>query len=458
MATFTVKEVEQATGARLLAPVTGGNRTFLQVYTDTRSLQKGGLFVALKGERFDGHDFVLQAVAKGAAGVVVAAREETFAALPVPVFAVPDTLRAYQALARFHRRRFALPVIAVTGSVGKTSTRQMIASVLSQKLRVWQTEKNFNNEIGLPKTLLGLTAEHEACVVEMGMRGPGQIAELAAIAEPTIGVVTNVGKSHIELLGSQENIAKAKGELPAALPATGTAVLNQDDWRVAAMAKLCRGKVIGYGTSVGAAVRAGEIQTDDKGLSFICRCFDQTFRATVPVLGKHHVYNALAAVATARLLGLSETQMCKGLAAYAGVPMREELVHVGPYTFINDAYNANPASMEEAVQTLAAVKKEQKIAVLGGMLELGDWTVREHELLGKKIAAASITALITLGTPASYIAEAAEKAGMKAVYQVSDHQAGAAVLRDLMEPGAVVLLKGSRGFTMEKILTYFEGM
>lgn len=158
MATFTVKEVEQATGARLLAPVTGGNRTFLQVYTDTRSLQKGGLFVALKGERFDGHDFVLQAVAKGAAGVVVAAREETFAALPVPVFAVPDTLRAYQALARFHRRRFALPVIAVTGSVGKTSTRQMIASVLSQKLRVWQTEKNFNNEIGLPKTLLGLTA------------------------------------------------------------------------------------------------------------------------------------------------------------------------------------------------------------------------------------------------------------------------------------------------------------
>ena len=334
----------------------------------------------------------------------------------------------------------------------------MIASVLSQKLRVWQTEKNFNNEIGLPKTLLGLTAEHEACVVEMGMRGPGQIAELAAIAEPTIGVVTNVGKSHIELLGSQENIAKAKGELPAALPATGTAVLNQDDWRVAAMAKLCRGKVIGYGTSVGAAVRAGEIQTDDKGLSFICRCFDQTFRATVPVLGKHHVYNALAAVATARLLGLSETQMCKGLAAYAGVPMREELVHIGPYTFINDAYNANPASMEEAVQTLAAVKKEQKIAVLGGMLELGDWTVREHELLGKKIAAASITALITLGTPASYIAEAAEKAGMKAVYQVSDHQAGAAVLRDLLEPGAVVLLKGSRGFTMEKILTYFEGM
>jgi len=458
MATFTVKEVEQATGARLLAPVTGGNRTFLQVYTDTRSLQKGGLFVALKGERFDGHDFVLQAVAKGAAGVVVAAREETFAALPVPVFAVPDTLRAYQALARFHRRRFALPVIAVTGSVGKTSTRQMIASVLSQKLRVWQTEKNFNNEIGLPKTLLGLTAEHEACVVEMGMRGPGQIAELAAIAEPTIGVVTNVGKSHIELLGSQENIAKAKGELPAALPATGTAVLNQEDGRGAAMAKLCRGKVIGYGTSVGAAVRAGEIQTDDKGLSFICRCFDQTFRATVPVLGKHHVYNALAAVATARLLGLSEPQMCKGLAAYAGVPMREELVHVGPYTFINDAYNANPASMEEAVQTLAAVKKEQKIAVLGGMLELGDWTVREHELLGKKIAAASITALITLGTPASYIAEAAEKAGMKAVYQVSDHQAGAAVLRDLLEPGAVVLLKGSRGFTMEKILTYFEGM
>ena len=263
MAAFTSEEIIQATGARLLKPA--ASVSFSDVCTDTRAIAKGSLFVAFKGTSFNGHDFVDKALAAGAAGAVVSEVRPEYEGLTAPIFVAADTLKAYQDLARFHRRRFAIPVVAVTGSVGKTSTRNMIATVLSEKYRVLQTEKNFNNEIGLPKTLLQLTPDHEACVVEMGMRGLGQIAELAAIGEPTIGVVTNVGKSHIELLGSQENIAKAKAELVQALDEKGTAVLNGDDPFVRPMTALCKGKTVLYGTDDQAAVRADHIVCDQQG-------------------------------------------------------------------------------------------------------------------------------------------------------------------------------------------------
>lgn len=455
MAMFTDEEVVLATGARILQQ---GRRDMLyrNVTTDTRTVGEDDLFAALKGEKFDGHDFIEQAVSDGAAGVIVEDAARLYPDGDYTIFVVKNTRKAYQDLALFHRRRFSIPVVAVTGSAGKTSTRALIATVLEQKYNVLQTEKNFNNEIGLPRTLLQLTKEHGACVVELGMRGLGQIKELADIAEPTVGVVTNVGKSHIELLGSQAQIARAKGELVEALGSDGTAVLNQDDKRVAAMAGKCKGKVVGFGIINDAPVMAGTIKNSEKGLSFTCRCFDQVIDVHMAVIGTHNVYNALAAVAVGRLLGLSEHQMQKGLAEYKGVPMRQELVNIDNVVFVNDAYNANPASMKEAVDTLVTLTGGRKIAVLGGMLELGDWAEKEHEKIGTYLADKKVDVLIALGDEARFMAKAAKAAGMNEVYTVTTHAEAAAVLRRIMRQGDTVLLKGSRGFAMEKILPYIE--
>lgn len=455
MAMFTDAEVVLATGARILQQ---GRRDMLyrNVTTDTRTVGEDDLFAALKGEKFDGHDFIEQAVSDGAAGVIVEDAARLYPDGDYTIFVVKNTRKAYQDLALFHRRRFSIPVVAVTGSAGKTSTRALIATVLEQKYNVLQTEKNFNNEIGLPRTLLQLTKEHGACVVELGMRGLGQIKELADIAEPTVGVVTNVGKSHIELLGSQAQIARAKGELVEALGSDGTAVLNQDDKRVAAMAGKCKGKVVGFGIINDAPVMAGTIKNSEKGLSFTCRCFDQVIDVHMAVIGTHNVYNALAAVAVGRLLGLSEHQMQKGLAEYKGVPMRQELVNIDNVVFVNDAYNANPASMKEAVDTLVTLTGGRKIAVLGGMLELGDWAEKEHEKIGTYLADKKVDVLIALGDEARFMAKVAKAAGMNEVYTVTTHAEAAAVLRRIMRQGDTVLLKGSRGFAMEKILPYIE--
>ena len=453
MASFTKIEVQEATGAAIL--VSGEKGMFSGAETDTRIIGRDALFVALKGERFDGHDFVGKAVQLGAAGAVVSQMRDEYKEYGITIFIVDDTLKAYQDLARFHRRRFSIPVIAVTGSVGKTSTRNMIASVLSQKYNVLQTEKNFNNEIGLPRTLLQLTEGHEACVVEMGMRGLGQIAELASIAEPTIGVVTNVGKSHIELLGSQENIAKAKSELVRALDENGTAVLNADDSFVASMASVCRGSVLSYGTKADDDIWAEQITVSKQGVAFICHC-GEVFTAKIPAISRHHAYNGLAAAAVGRLTGLSVEEIRHGLAAYKGVPMREELISLPPYTFINDAYNANPASMSAAIRSLDTLTAGRKIAVLGGMLELGDWAQDEHEKIGRDIALSGIDILIAMGDLAGYIASAAREGGMEQVYTAATHDECAARLKAVLQPGDTVLLKGSRGFAMEKILSYFE--
>ena len=452
---FTDAEVVLATGARILQQ---GRRDMLyrNVTTDTRTVGEDDLFAALKGEKFDGHDFIEQAVSDGAAGVIVEDAARLYPDGDYTIFVVKNTRKAYQDLALFHRRRFSIPVVAVTGSAGKTSTRALIATVLEQKYNVLQTEKNFNNEIGLPRTLLQLTKEHGVCVVELGMRGLGQIKELADIAEPTVGVVTNVGKSHIELLGSQVQIARAKGELVEALGSDGTAVLNQDDKRVAAMAGKCKGKVVGFGIINDAPVMAGTIKNSEKGLSFTCRCFDQVIDVHMAVIGTHNVYNALAAVAVGRLLGLSEHQMQKGLAEYKGVPMRQELVNIDNVVFVNDAYNANPASMKEAVDTLVTLTGGRKIAVLGGMLELGDWAEKEHEKIGTYLADKKVDVLIALGDEARFMAKAAKAAGMNEVYTVTTHAEAAAVLRRIMRQGDTVLLKGSRDFAMEKILPYIE--
>ena len=283
MAKFTLSQVLEATGGTSTHTKT---ITFSDVSTDTRTIEAGFLFVALKGDTFDGHDFIGNAIEKGATGAVV---EKGRTVDGIVCIEVDNTLTAYQQLARYHRRRFDIPVVAITGSSGKTTTKEMVAAVLSTEFNVLKTEKNFNNEIGLPKTLLRLTAEHEACVVEMGMRGLGQIEELALIAEPTMGIITNVGTSHIELLGSREAIAEAKSELIRCLPEDSIAVLNEDDPYVKAMDSLAKGKTITYGIESNATCIGSHLQYKKDGIKFTCKCYDEVFDIFLPMIGVHSV-------------------------------------------------------------------------------------------------------------------------------------------------------------------------
>lgn len=454
MATFMVREVVEATSGQVVQAV--ADQHFSGVCTDTRGIEAGCLFLALRGENFDGHNFVTTAFERGAIGAIVEEDQPEYHRPGIAIFVVKDTLVALQQLARYHRRRFSIPLIAITGSNGKTTTKDMIGMILAQRYCVLKTEKNFNNEIGLSLTLLQLTEDHEVCVVEMGMRGAGQIKALANIAEPTIAVVTNVGTSHIELLGSQEQIAAAKRELIEALPPTGIAILNYDDSFVWAMSGSCKGKCISYGIESSATIYGSRIVYGNRNIKFNCRCFDEHFDVNLPMAGIHNVYNALAAIAVGRVLGLCGKKLQNGLSHFGGTPMRQELVDIGGITFINDAYNANPLSMERALHVLCQVGKKRKIAVLGDMLELGEWAENSHTEIGVLAAKAKLDAVVTVGHFARYIASAAAADGVPVTYSTDSHRAAYEYLKKMLVPGDTVLLKGSRGMTMEKVLSFFE--
>lgn len=450
MASFTCEEILAATGGRLVA---GTRReVFTGVSTDSRQLQSGELFVALVGERFDGHDFAARAVERGAAGVVVS--RPTMVPTGA-VIMVPDTGKALQDVACFHRRRFNLPVVAVTGSNGKTTTKDMIATVLGAKMPVLKTTANYNNEIGLPLTLLGLTERHRAAVVELGMRGKGQIAALAAVALPTIGVVTNVGETHLGLLGSVDNIAAAKRELVEALPADGVAILNADDDRVAAMAAAAPGKVVLYGCGPASEVRATAVKATSSGLSFMLMAAGETVVMNIPVPGRHNVYNALAAAAVALTLGLSLADIAAGLRAFTPSGMRLNIFSTESYVVINDAYNASPMSMAAAIETLSEISQGRKVAVLGDMLELGHAAAAAHQRVGDLLADQGVALVVTVGRDAAYIAEQARRRGVPAVYSVQEHAAAREILRQQLRPGDTILVKGSRGMHMENVLDMF---
>ena len=449
---FTPAEVLAATKGKCLTPGTAAK--FAGVATDTRNLAAGSLFVALSGERFDGHDFIEAAVRQGAAGIV-ASCEPAGVPSAVAVFLVPDTRLAYQDLARFHRCRFQMPVIAVTGSNGKTSTKDMIAAVLSTQRNILKTEANFNNEIGLSQTLLKIGPEHEAVVVEMGMRGLGEIAGLAATARPTVGVVTNVGETHLERLGSVENIAAAKAELVQALPMEGIAILNGDDVHVLAMRQKTNARVMTYGIGPDLDVQAINLHYSAQGVSFDCRAKQATVAITLPVPGIHNVYNALAAIAVALELGVGLEAAARGLATFEPGKMRLNIRNYGDITVIDDTYNASPLSMAAAIDVLATVAKGRKLAAIGDMLELGAAAPAAHEKVGRQLAAAGVEAVLALGDMARMAAETARDHGVAMVAACPDHQTAIQLLRKILLPGDTLLLKGSRGMTMEKLLDAF---
>lgn len=457
---WTGADVLAATGGRLVCGELSCR--FSGIGIDSRNLHAGGLFVAIVGKTHDGHGFCPQVVNEGAVGVLVNA--DAVESLPLDhwnrrsVFcaAVPDTTRALGDLAAWHRNRMPARVVAVTGSCGKTTTREMTASVLRQRHRTLSSQKNFNNEIGLPLTLLALEAGHEWVVAELGMNHPGEIARLGEISRPDIGVITNVGAAHLEGLGTVDNVAAAKGELLPAIDEKGVAVLNADDARVRGLAERAAGRVIFYGQSTDADIQGCGIRLAGVGTAFELVLPAGRVSVSLRVPGFFMVSNALAAAAAGHVAGLSPDEIRAGLEAFEPASGRMNLVETASGVHIlDDSYNANPVSMTEAISTLAEVKGEGRgIAVLGEMHELGERSEEFHHALGVVAAQAGIVRLYATGRYADTVATGALEAYMK----TEDVMTGSReeILADLQKrivPGDWVLVKGSRAAGMEKIVS-----
>jgi UDP-N-acetylmuramoyl-tripeptide--D-alanyl-D-alanine ligase len=444
---------------------------------DSRLVSPGCLFIALRGENHDGHDFIAEAMDKGAVAIIAerepTARCTTLGAgdwrpgLPLCIV-VPDSLAGLQRAAAYWRRQHDVRVVGITGSVGKTTSKEVIAAVLGQRFRTLRNEGNYNNEIGLPLTMLKLTGRHERVVLEMGMYDVGEIAQLAEISLPQVGVVTNVGPSHLERLGTMERIAQAKAELPQALPPAdegGVAVLNADDPWVMAMAEETQARVFTYGLRPEANLWADDIQGEGlEGIHFRFHFGSDTLYARVPMLGRHSVHTALRAAAVGLLEGLGWEEIMAGLRDQTA---QLRLVAVpGPAgsTLLDDTYNSSPASCIAALNLLDELGelegRGRKIAVLGDMYELGTHEEAGHKLVGRR-ARDVVDVLVAVGHLGRTIGEEALKAGMPAesVYLVETNAQAIDLLRDLIAPSPVgdkILIKGSRGMEMEEIVTALQ--
>jgi UDP-N-acetylmuramoyl-tripeptide--D-alanyl-D-alanine ligase len=452
---FSATELAGLTGGRLLRtsrrPIRGGA-------VDSRLVEPGNLFVALPGERTDGHLFLAGAAAAGAAALVVS-RQPNDGDLDslgdMTVILVRDGLAALGAIAASWRLRFDPLVVGVTGSIAKTSTKEAAAAVLGRRFRTLRSEGNQNNEIGLPLTLLRLTPEDEAAVLEMGMYVGGEIADLAAMARPRIGVVTAVQPVHLSRIGSIEAVERAKGELVEALPADGTAVLNADDPRVLRMADRTAARILGYGFSEAADVGADQVESAGAdGMRFVLRLPGGVRRAAAtPALGRHGVHNGLAAAAVGQAAGCTPDEIVAGLAAGWSAPHRDRLIRAGQVSILDDSYNASPASVLAALDLLASLPAVRRVAVLGEMLELGEAHEAGHRDVGQ--AAASVAELlVVVGEGAVALADAAVDAGLPPdrVVRVPDAGAAMEALRPRLRSGDVVLVKASRGIALDVLV------
>ena len=461
---WTLMQVLLATGGRFLGGLT--ETVFRRVSTDTRTVEPGDLFVALVGENFDGHDFIDQALARGAAGVVVA--RPPAKPCRVEVVLVPDTLRALGDLAHYRRKQMAdLTVLAVTGSSGKTTVKEMTSAILGQRHQVLKTKGNFNNLVGLPHSLLPVNEEHYFAVLEMGMNRPGEIARLAEIAEPDVACITNVQGAHLAGLATIEGVAKAKGELFAGMKAWGTLVVNADDVRVRKLARRLRHRKVSFGRSSSAMVRATRIVSlGEEGMRFTLHIGNWSARLRIVSLGAHNVMNALAAAAMAHAVGMAPTEIAAGLASHRPYDKRMQIsVLPSGLKLINDAYNANPSSMLAALEAVHNLKRQQRIvAVLGDMLELGSHSVAAHRQVGEKAARLAFDYLLAVGEFAGELVAGARQAGMTAdqAQQCASKEAIVAWLQQAVEAGRlqagdILLLKGSRGMRMETIASGLAG-
>lgn len=456
-ARFTVAEVVAATGGRLAAGRPDAVVTGVSI--DSRTCLPGQVFIAIRGHRQDGHAFAGAALARGAAALVLARWPEGLGSpREAAVVLVEDTTRALQRLAACHRARHILPVVAVTGSNGKTTTKELTALVLGRRFRVLKAAGSLNNQWGVPLTLLALAPDHQVAVLELGMNAPREIAALAALARPTVGVVTTIAPAHLEGLGSLEGVQQAKGELVEAVPPGGCVVLNADDPRVLALARRAPGRrVCTFGQAAHADVRLGAVTAAAGGLRFSVAAGRETAEVALPLAGAHNAWNAAAALAVGHLLGVELADGAAALREARPIPGRLVWHEVAGVRLLDDTYNANPVSLRAALDVLGAVPGGRAWVVLGDMRELGALSEGAHREAGAWIAALPAAGLVTVGPLARLAGQAARAAGCPEVLSCESPEEAAAILAPRLRPGDRVLIKGSRSLALERALALLCG-
>ncbi len=457
MKPLKIEEVVKAIDGRIVR--SGKAHEIRGVSTDSRTIKPGELFVPLIGERFNGHSFIDAAAAKGASAVLT---QELNIRFPegVHVIYTHNTLTALQNLAGWYLGRFHIPVAAVTGSTGKTTTKEMIYSVLSERYKALKTQGNFNNEIGLPLTLFNIDETHQMVVLEMGMSGFGEISRLVEIAPPKAAVITNIGVSHIEKLGSRENILKAKLEIFQGFDDTTTAIINDDDDMLHKAANEFTFPVVRFGTKPSADIVATNIRlAGEKGVEYTVETEDDTCQITLKVPGMHNIYNSLAAVAMGRVFGLSLEEIRRGLLKFETDSMRLNIIHMdNDVVVINDSYNASPDSMMAALRVLGDMEGKRRIAILADMLELGNYSEEAHRKVGAATVECGVDILAVKGRHSLWTAEEAARAGLPSgsIYKFNDNAEIKEWLGSFLADGDRILIKGSRGMHMEEIAAYLQ--
>lgn len=440
-----LREIANALGSELKS-----DKIITRISTDSRDVDENTLFFAIKGERFDAHDFAKSVEENGAAALVCHKKVD----VSCPVIYVDDTKRALLDLASYYRNKFKdLILIGLTGSVGKTTTKEMTACVMEQKYRTLKTEGNFNNEIGMPKTLFRLDETVECAVIEMGMSEFGEISALSNAALPNGAIISNIGVSHIENLGSRDGIFKAKTEMLEGLKKGAPLVLNGDDDKLSTV-KNDDFNVIFFGIqNEKCDVRAVDIKEHDLQTDFTVICENGKQNVTLPTVGIHNVYNALAAISIGLSFGVSLESAAEGLKDYVPSGMRQRIKKVGNITFIEDCYNASPDSQKAALNSLCTVAKGRKIAVLGDMLELGSYTETAHRTVGEYAAEKKIDMLYTFGESSKYMADSARKCGLVNVFEFTEKESLANALLSELKTGDTVIFKASRGVRLEEVFS-----
>ena len=448
-------EIIRATGGTLLRG--GADRVVKGISTDSREPAQGKLFIPLIGERFDGHDFLAAAIRDGAGGVLVQRGREFKVSADTSgamVILVADTLQALGDLAHFWRKKFPVPVLAITGSSGKTTTKEMAAGIMGIRKKTLSTRGNFNNLVGLPLTLFRLNEGHEAAILELGTNTRGEIARLTLIAAPDVGIITNIGAAHLEGFKSIEMVREEKSDIFRNMPAGGTAVMNSDDKELIFMEKAWQGKRVTYGIKNDADVAAEEIiNGGDEGVRFVLKIGNTREEIAMRSVGEHNIMNALAAAAAATALGMGHAEICRGLSAFKPVHSRMEIHRLKNGAFlIDDTYNANPSSLREAVKTLEKLRGgHESTIILGDMLELGDRSVELHEESGMLIADTGVSALFLKGAFARATARGAIKKGMteERLFFPENPDNVSSLLKSRLKKGDWVLVKGSRRTQMD---------
>jgi UDP-N-acetylmuramoyl-tripeptide--D-alanyl-D-alanine ligase len=455
-AALTLADVLAATHGALAAPA-AHEISFASVSIDSRTIEAGALFVAVKGPKFDGHDFLADAAARGARAALV--HRDAPVPLDLPLVRVADTTRGLSDLARHVRREATLPVVGVTGSVGKTTTKDMTARLLAARGPVLKTEGNLNNQYGLPLTLLRLRPEHTAAVLEMGMSAPGELRALSRLAEPDVAAITRVAPVHLEFFASLDAIAEAKAEILEGLRPGGTAVLNGDDPRVRAIGERFPGRVVWFGRDRRHDVSAESWRGTAFGMRFLLRLGGRTVDVALPLAGPHFVTSFLAAAAAAHVLGVLPEAMAEAATSLRPAPHRGEVRRLGEeVVLLDDCYNSSPEALEAAVVALGLAPGRRRVAVLGDMLELGPTGPMLHHAAGQSLAG-RVDVVVGVGALASEIVEGARKAGIPAasLHHFATAQDAVAALESLVRPGDAVLVKGSRGVKLEAVVDAIVG-